>query len=82
MTADSAKRIARLERDNERLRRKVADLGSETAKLRQVVRGSLSRGELRDAVLIAQTRFSVSERHACRALGQPRSTQRHKAKGT
>lgn len=82
MTADSAKRIAKLERDNERLRRRVADLSSETAELRQVVRGSLSRAELRDAVLVAQARFRVSERHACKALGQPRSTQRHRGKRT
>jgi hypothetical protein len=79
---DPGKLLARLERDNERLRRKVADLSSETATLRQHVRANLSRAELRDAVLVAQARFRVSERHACRALGQHRSTQRHKAKGT
>ena len=57
-----------MEAENGRLRRAVADLTLDNQILKEAARGN-SRGE----------RYGISERRACRALEQPRSTQRYTA---
>ncbi|MGD0834701.1 MAG: IS3 family transposase [Candidatus Dormibacteria bacterium] len=77
MKADDAKELRRLKDENVRLKRVVADLTLDNAMLKEVARGKLlSPARRRDAVRHVRERFGVSERRACRALGQHRATQR------
>ena len=59
---DQARRLKRLELENSRLKRAVADL-------------TLGNQILREA---SKELFGLSERRTCRVLGHPRSTQRYK----
>ena len=76
MKADDAKRLKELERENTRLKKIVADQALDIDMLKELT-GETSdpgpppagRGRLRE-------QFGVSERRACRVVGQPRSTQR------
>jgi hypothetical protein len=81
-TQDRAARLAQLERDNVALRREVARLSDRNAALQAAFWAKHpSARSRRAATLAVQGSLGVSERRACKALGQPRSTQRHKAKG-
>jgi transposase-like protein len=74
--SDLAEYLTELETEITRLRRLVSDLTLEKLILVEATTGTLSP-ELRAAyVLHAKTAFGISERRACKALGQHRSTQR------
>src|SRR6516162_9373272 len=66
MKAEDAKRLKELERENAILKRIVADKELEVVAL--------------NAVAMLRDRLGVSERWACRVVGQHRSTQRHEPK--
>ncbi|MBX9580283.1 MAG: IS3 family transposase [Gemmataceae bacterium] len=80
---DQAKRLKELERENARLKRLVAEAELDKAILREAAGGKLLSPAKRTAavehVRDALGRGVVSERRACRVLGQPRSTQRREA---
>ncbi|MDR6770757.1 hypothetical protein J2Y49_001479 [Azospirillum sp. BE72] len=76
---DQAKRLKELERENQRLRRAVADVMLDKLILQGRSAGKPLIPE-RHPVCAAQfqrTYLGASERRACRVLGQVRSTQRH-----
>lgn len=76
LESDQAERLMDLEAENARLRRAVSDLTLDKLILVEATTGSLSP-ELRSSyVLHAKASIGISERRACRALGQHRSTQR------
>jgi hypothetical protein len=75
---DQAKRLKELVRENSKLKRLVAELSLEKQVLKDVAEGNfeaLSGG--RCAVEHAREECRMSERHACRLLGQWRGTQRY-----
>ncbi|MGA8766687.1 MAG: IS3 family transposase [Candidatus Acidiferrales bacterium] len=77
---DQAKRLKELERENAKLKRLVAELSLEKQILKDVAFGKLLSPERRRcAVEHARKEYEVSERHACRLLGQWRRTQRYAA---
>jgi transposase-like protein len=76
LESDVADHLTELEAEITRLRRLVSDLTLEKLILVEATTGTLSP-ELRAAyVLHAAAAFGISERRACQALGQHRSTQR------
>jgi len=78
---DQVKRLKKLEKENTRLRRAVADLTLvDNQILKEVVEGNfLSPARRRNCVDHVIEALGVSERKACRALGQPRSSHRYQA---
>ncbi|MBY0267929.1 MAG: IS3 family transposase [Burkholderiales bacterium] len=79
LKGDQARRLKELERENQRLKRIVADLSVEKAILKDAGRGKLLSPERRrKAVAQAIERHGVSQRRACRILSQPRGTQRYR----
>ena len=74
-----AKRLKELEKENTRLKRLVAELSLEKQVLRDVAQGNfkVSPERRRCAVERAWEQHGLSERHACRLLGQWRGTQRY-----
>jgi putative transposase len=73
---DLAEHLTELEAENARLRRQVSDLTLEKLILVEATTGALNP-ELRATYVIhARAAFGISERRACHALGQHRSTQR------
>ncbi|MGA8011955.1 MAG: IS3 family transposase [Candidatus Acidiferrales bacterium] len=77
---DQAKRLKELERENAKLKRLVAELSLEKQILKDVAFGKLLSPERRRcAVEHARKEYEVSERHACRLLGQWQRTQRYAA---
>ncbi|MCH7778449.1 MAG: IS3 family transposase [Gemmatimonadetes bacterium] len=74
-----AKRLRGLEKENARLKRVVAELSLEKQVLKEVAGGKLLSPERRRcAVERARQEYGLSERHACRLLGQWRGTQRYR----
>ncbi|WP_333836029.1 IS3 family transposase [Novosphingobium sp.] len=77
LKVDQVRRMKDLERENARLKRAVAELTLDKQILKEAAGGKLLGPERRRAgVRHVQAVLGVSERHACRTLGQPRSTQR------
>ncbi|MCA1677743.1 MAG: IS3 family transposase [Actinobacteria bacterium] len=77
MKADDVKRLKELARENQRLKAIVADQALENRALKEVAKGKLvSPARRREAVAMVRDRLGVSERRACRYVGQHRSTQR------
>ena len=81
LKSDQVKRLKELEKENERLRKAISDLT-----LEKLIRGRRPRETSeprspRHCIDHVRTKFSVSERLACRVLGQHRSTQRKAPKG-
>ncbi|MCH8947936.1 MAG: IS3 family transposase [Acidobacteria bacterium] len=75
---EQAKRLKELEKENARLKRLVAELSLEKQVLREVAPGKLLSPKRRCcAVERAEQGYGMSERHACRLLGQWRGTQRY-----
>ncbi|MDD5089183.1 MAG: IS3 family transposase [bacterium] len=75
---DQAKRLKELEKENSRLKRLVAELSLEKQVLREVAPGKLLSPERRRcAAEHAREEYGLSERQACRLLGQWRGTQRY-----
>ena len=78
LKVEQAKRLKALEKENTRLKRLVAELSLEKQVLQDVGGGKLLSPERRRcAVERAEMRYGMSERHACRLLGQSRGTQRY-----
>ncbi|MGH7870386.1 MAG: IS3 family transposase, partial [Candidatus Dormibacteraceae bacterium] len=79
MKANEAKELRQLRGENSRLKRMVADLALDVEMLKEVFAGKiLSPARRRKAVLHLRRQFKVSERRACRAVGQHRTTQRRR----
>ncbi|NIT14263.1 MAG: IS3 family transposase [Candidatus Dadabacteria bacterium] len=80
MGVSQAKRLKELERENSRLKRAVADLTLDNLILKEASKGKLlSTERRRRCVVHVQQKLAVSERRACRVLGQARSVQRRKS---
>jgi transposase-like protein len=73
---DLAEHLTELQAENTRLRRLVSDLTLEKLILVEATTGALSPELRATYVLHARAAFGISERRACQALGQHRSTQR------
>ncbi|WP_091890196.1 IS3 family transposase [Methylobacterium sp. yr596] len=82
LKTDQVRRMKDLEIENQRLRKAIADLTLDKLILQQAAPGKLPSPARRRACVehIVQT-MKVSERRACRALGQHRSTQRKVPRG-
>ncbi|NNU82162.1 IS3 family transposase [Halovulum dunhuangense] len=82
LKTDQVKRLKELEKENERLRKAVSDLTLEKLILREAAFGKLlSPARRRACIDHARQKFRISERFACRVLGQHRSTQRKMPRG-
>ncbi|MCT7666055.1 IS3 family transposase [Shinella kummerowiae] len=81
LKGDQVKRLKELEAENARLRRAVSDLTLDKMILAEAAKGKLlSPARRRACVDHVIDELKVSERRACRVLGQHRSTQRKIAK--
>ena len=82
LRTDQAKRLKALEKENARLKQLLADAELDKAILKEATSGNFcappGRRQAVDHARDALGRDRVSERRACRVLGQPRSTQRRK----
>ncbi|WP_439620782.1 IS3 family transposase [Hyphomonas sp.] len=77
LRVDQAKRMKDMEKENARLRRAVSDLTLDNQILQEVGAGKvLSPSRRRAVVDHVVEELGVSERRACRVIGQHRSTQR------
>jgi transposase-like protein len=76
LESDLAEHLTELEAENTRLRRLVSDLTLEKLILEEATTAALSPELRATYVLHARATFGISERRACQALGQHRSTQR------
>jgi len=78
MRTEQVKKLKELEKENARLKRLVADLSLGNAILKEAGEGKLvSPPKRRKLVIKVCISLAVSERRACRVLGQARTTQRH-----
>ncbi|MFC3303913.1 IS3 family transposase [Parvularcula lutaonensis] len=76
MKVDQAKRLKDLEKENARLKRLLADAELDKAILKEAAFGKLvGPSRKRQFIEHACTELGVSERRACRVVGQHRSTQ-------
>ncbi|WP_156429045.1 IS3 family transposase [Paracoccus aminovorans] len=77
MNRDQLKRLKELEAENQRLRRAVSDLTLDKMILSEAAPGKLlSPSRRRQCIDHVRQALGISERRACRILGQHRSTQR------
>jgi putative transposase len=76
MKANEAKRLRELESENARLKKLLAEAELDKAMLKELAWKLLIAERRRRAVVVLVDRFGVSERGACRVVGQHRSTQR------
>lgn len=77
MKADDAKRLKELEGENARLKKLLAEAELDKSMLKEIAEGNfLSPNRRRAAANMLSERFGVSQRRACRVVGQHRSTQR------
>ena len=82
LKSDQVKRMKELETENQRLRKAIADLTLDKLILQEAGAGKLlSPARRRACVGHIRSVLNVSERRACRALGQHRSTQRKAPRG-
>ncbi|MER2198461.1 IS3 family transposase [Methylobacterium brachiatum] len=82
LKSDQVKRMKDLETENQRLRKAIADLTLDKLILQEASPGKLlSPARRRACVEHIMLTMDVSERRACRALGQHRSTQRKVPRG-
>ncbi|WP_102882892.1 MULTISPECIES: IS3 family transposase [Rhodobacterales] len=82
MGVDQLKELKRLQKENERLRRAVSDLTLDKLILTEANKGKLlSPARRRACINHVRNQLNVSERRACRVLGQHRSTQRRIPRG-
>ena len=80
LKSDQVKRLKDLEQENARLRKAVSDLTLEKLILKRLLRETGKSRSPSHLCRARQEAFGVSERFACRVLGQHRSTQRKIAK--
>ncbi|MEI8179346.1 IS3 family transposase [Aestuariivirga sp.] len=79
---DQVKRLKELELENSRLRKAVSDLTLDKLILKEAAPGKLlSPARRRACIAHVRQALSISERRACAALGQHRSTQRKVPRG-
>jgi putative transposase len=79
---EQVKRLKELELENSRLRKAVSDLTLDKLILQEASRGKLlSPARRRACIEQVRAQLHVSERRACAALGQHRSTQRKVPRG-
>lgn len=79
MEVNEAKRLKALEEENRRLKAMVADLSLDNQMLKAVNGKNMVRpAAKREAVAWLREEFGVSERRACRVVGEQRSTQRYR----
>ncbi|WP_395689192.1 IS3 family transposase [Aestuariivirga sp.] len=79
---DQVKRLKELELENARLRKAVSDLTLDKLILKEAAPGKLlSPARRRACIAHVRQALSISERRACTALGQHRSTQRKAPRG-
>jgi putative transposase len=76
LKSDQVKRLKELEKENERLRKAVSDLTLEKLILREAASGNSEPKRGRRCIEHVIGKLGISERLACRVLGQHRSTQR------
>jgi predicted transcriptional regulator len=77
MQVSQAKKLKDLERENALLKKLVADQALDKAILEEEPQGKLLSPERRrQAVSHIKSMLRLSERRACKVIGQPRSTQR------
>lgn len=82
VAASEAKRLKELEQENTRLKKLLADAHLD----KDILKSALDHGKRvsptprREAVAHVRRQLGTSERRTCRALGQPRSTQRYARK--
>ena len=77
MGADQLKEFKRLQKENDRLRRAASDLTLDKLILSEAEQAeSISPSRRRACIERVRSRFHISERPACRVLGQHQSTQR------
>ncbi|MDF3319739.1 IS3 family transposase [Rhodococcus sp. C3V] len=77
MKADDAKEFKELKNENALLKKLLAEAELEKATLKEIARGKfLSPTARRNAVTMLQETMGLSQRFACKIVGQPRSTQR------
>jgi len=82
MGIEQLKELKRLQKENERLRRTVSDQTSDKLILKEAASGNFGAPPAGGpALIMCSDQFKVSERRACRVLGQHRSTQRRLPKG-
>ena len=81
LSGDQAGCLTQLRAENARLRRMVSELGLDRVILLEAIQCGMPTPVLRrELVDHVQAALGVSERRACRVLGQHRSTQRKKPK--
>ncbi|MEO1476561.1 MAG: IS3 family transposase [Pseudomonadota bacterium] len=81
LKVDQARRLKDLEKENARLKRLLADAELDKAILKEAAFGKLLSPERRRRFVDHVTdKFGVSQRQACRSVGQVRSTQWRKLK--
>jgi putative transposase len=79
---DDAKRLQALDEENARLKRVIAEQSQDVTMLQDLTQGEiLSAARRREAVEYLVHRYRISERRACRLVGQHRSTQRYGGSG-
>src|SRR5215203_2596577 len=82
LKSDQIKHMKELETENARLRKAIADLTLDKLILQEAATGKLlSPARRRACVEHIRAVLNISERRACRALGQHRSTQRKAPRG-
>lgn len=78
MPEDEAKRLQVLDEENTQLKRVLAEKSQDVSMLQDLTQGEiLSAARRREAVDYLVERYRISERRACRLVGQHRSTQRY-----
>ncbi|MEP1441771.1 MAG: IS3 family transposase [Hyphomicrobiales bacterium] len=78
MGTDQLKELKKVQKENEQLRRAIADLTLDKLILTEAGKGKLlSPSRRRKCIDQVRDKFGVSERRTCHVLGQHRSTQRH-----
>jgi putative transposase len=82
MPEDEAKRLQVLDEENARLKRAITEQSLDVSMLQDLTQGEiLSAARRREAVDYLVHRYRISERRACRLVGQHRSTQRYGTAG-
>ena len=78
MKAEEAKRLKELEEENERLKKLLAEAELDKAILKRPWRETDESCTPAETVVRVRRSLGISERRACRVMGQPRQTQRYR----
>ena len=79
LEVSEAKRLRSLEDENRRLKQMVADLSLDNKMLKSQQPKVVGPQAKKEAAMMLQSEFNISERRACRVVGLARSTKRHEA---